>query len=169
MTRADVFEEVSLVRSLKIAERKIKADRDRAVKEIDERCAPELEAIAADIAEAVERCRAWAEVHPEEFEKRKSIECAHGVLGFRTGTPKLALLSRAWNWEKCLEKVRELLPAFIRDTPTIDKEAILAQRDEEAVQFAIKGCGMKVVQDESFYVEPVITEVETRETSGVGK
>lgn len=169
LTRADVIEEVSLIRTLKIAERKIKADRDAAVKEIDERCAPELEAIAADIENAVERCRAWAEVNPQEFEKRKSIECAHGIFGFRTGTPKLALLSRAWNWDKCLEKVRELLPAFIRDTPTIDKEALLAQRDEEIVQFAIKGCGMKVVQDESFYVEPIITEVETRETSEVAK
>lgn len=166
-TRADVERSVSTIRSLKISERKVKADRDAAVKKVDERCAPELDRIAAEIEAQVASCQAWAEAHPEEFAKRKSIEFAHGLVGFRTGTPKLALLGRAWSWEKCLQKVRELMPAFIRDTPTIDKEALLAQRDEEIVQHAIKACGMKVVQDESFYVEPVITEVETREVSEV--
>ena len=166
-TRADVERSVSIIRSLKISERKIKADRDAAVKKIDEGCGPHLDRIAAEIAQHVGSCQAWAEAHPEEFAKRKSIEFAHGLVGFRTGTPKLALLGRAWTWDKCLEKVRELLPAFIRDTPTIDKEAILGQREE--LEWAIKQCGMKVTQDESFYVEPVITEVETRETSEVAK
>ena len=85
------------------------------------------------------------------------------MVGFRTGTPKLALLNRQWTWEKVLAAVRQLLPNFIRETPTVDKEALIAQRDDQNLQYALPLCGMKIVQDESFYVEPKIEEVETRE------
>lgn len=168
-TRAEVERIVGEIREQKIREQKILAAKNAAVSSIDERFAPELEAAQAEIDQRVTAVQAWAEAHPEEFAKRKSIEFTHGTVGFRIGTPKLALLSRAWTWEKCLLQVRTLLPAFIRDTPSIDKEAILAQRDEEIVQFAIRGCGLKVTQDEKFFVEPVLDEVETRETCEVGQ
>ncbi len=111
-----------------------------------------------------EALRAWAEANPDQFAKgRKSIEFLSGTLGFRTGTPKLALVSRAWTWVKALAAVQLLLPSFIRSVPEIDKEAIIAQR-EELAEFLPK-CGLKVAQDESFFVEPKLTEVETRQVS----
>jgi len=114
--------------------------------------------------------RAWAEASPDQFPKGiKSLALAAGTLGFRTGTPKLALLSRAWNWEKVLTQAQRLIPAFIRSKPELDKEAILSQRDEEILQYAIKACGMKVVQDESFYIEPNLTDTDARQTETVGK
>lgn len=165
LTRADVERMVSEIRALKISERKIKADRDAAVKKIDDGCAPHLDRIQAEVERLVSLCGSWAELHPEEFDKRKSIECTHGVFGFRTGTPKLALLSRAWNWDRVLAAVQSMLPNFIREKPEIDKESLLAQRDEKDIQWALMQCGMKVVQDEAFFVEPDLTETEKREVA----
>jgi phage host-nuclease inhibitor protein Gam len=158
---------VSNIRALKISERKIKADRDAAVKKIDEGCGPHLERIEAEIERDMKRCQTWAEDHPEEFAERKSIEFTHGVLGFRTGTPKLVMTKRAGGWKGALERVMQFLPSFIRDTPEIDKEALIAQRAEAEVQYGLKQCGLAVEQAEAFFVEPKITEVETRETSEV--
>jgi phage host-nuclease inhibitor protein Gam len=125
-----------------------------------------LSAIESDLEIKTEALRIWAEAHPEEFPKgRKSIEFVQGLIGFRTGTPKLALLNRRWNWDKVLESVRTYLPAFVRDHPEVDKEALLNQRDEPIIEQTLPLCGMKVVQDEGFYVEPRLTEVETRQTA----
>lgn len=146
-------------------EQKTVASMNADVQRAQERYAYGLGQLKKELEAKVARVQSWALANPEEFGKRKSIEFTHGTVGFRTGTPKLALLNRKWNWEKALERVEALLPNFIRSKPEIDKEAILAQRDEEVLQFAIEECGMKVVQDESFYVEPTMDEVETREVA----
>lgn len=129
---------------------------------IDERNSKTLVLFDQAIKVNTERLKVWAEANPAEFGKLKSIEFASGKIGFRTGTPKLKLLNRAWNWDKCLEAVQHFLPAFIRNKPEIDKDAIIAQRDKETLVFAIKACGMKVEQDESFFVEPNLTVLATR-------
>ena len=165
ITREQAENVVGQIRMLKIRQMTVQAEREAKHQEVDKFFASELGSLAGRLDERAGWVQSWAEANPTLFEKRKSIEFTHGTVGFRTGTPKLALLDRKWNWEKVLEQVRRLLPAFIRDTPTIDKEAILAQRAEPALQFAIKGCGMKVVQDESFYVEPKIEEIETKESA----
>ena len=140
--------------------RKLTARLDAGVLKLQEEAAPGISQCDAELKSKSDALRAWAEANPEEFGKKKSIEFMSGTLGFRTGTPKLALLSRAFTWEKVLAKAQELIPAFIRSKPELDKEAILGQRDEEPLQFAIKACGMKVVQDESFYVEPKLTDTD---------
>jgi phage host-nuclease inhibitor protein Gam len=81
------------------------------------------------------------------------------VIGFRTGTPKLALAKRGGNWNAALECVKAFLPAFIRNKPEIDKEALIAQRDDEPVKWALPQCGLKVTQGESFYIEPHLEQV----------
>lgn len=167
MTRGDVEVLLSEIRLLKSSEQRIHADRNRAVAELDENCRPHLEQIAKELKTLTGAIQQWAQNNPNEFGKKKSIEFTHGTIGFRTGTPKLALLSRAWTWAKVLEAVQSMLPAFIRNKPEIDKEAILGQRDEELIQYAIKACGMKVVQDESFYVEPKLEQPEARTNTEV--
>ena len=142
--------------------------RDGRVLEINDMFAPDIADHEQHIKERTDALRAWAEASPEQFPKGiKSLALTAGTLGFRTGTPKLALLSRAWNWEKVLAAAQRLIPAFIRSKPELDKEAILGQRDEEPLQYAIKACGMKVVQDESFFIEPKLTDTDARQTKAV--
>lgn len=163
LTREDVEVLLSEIRLLKISEQRIHADRNRLVAELDENCRPHLDKLGKELKTLTGAVQQWALNNPAEFGKRKSIEFTHGTIGFRTGTPKLALLSRAWTWAKCLEAVQSLLPAFIRNKPEIDKDAILGQREEELIQYAIKACGMKVTQEESFFVEPKLEQPEARE------
>lgn len=120
--------------------------------------APGLAACDAALQAACDALRAWAESHPEEFPQgRKSLELLSGTLGFRTGTPKLTLLSRAFTWDKVMELLRgKGWSGWIRVKQELDKEAIIAQRDE----MDLRAVGLKVTQDESFYVEPKLTDAD---------
>lgn len=144
-------------------QRKLVAARDAAVLAINQRFESDLAACDESLRTQTDALRVWAKTNPDQFPKgRKTIEFVSGKLGFRTGTPKLALLSRAWTWDKVCRAVEQFLPNFIRNAPEVDKEAIIAQRAE--VEFILPKCGVKVVQGESFFVEPKLTEVETRQT-----
>lgn len=99
------------------------------------------------------------------FSKKKSLEMAQGTIGFRTGTPKLKTL-KGFTWESALNLVREFLPDYIRKKEEINKDKLLTDRDIEYASVG-KGeataqpmgslmakCGIQVVQDETFFVEP---------------
>lgn len=102
----------------------------------------------------------WAQAHPEEFPKgRKSIEFLSGVLGFRTGTPKLKLLAK-WTWKKVLDLMHS---DFVRVVKEVDREKLLAQRETLASEF-FERHGIKVVQDETFFIEPKLTDNDARKT-----
>lgn len=50
--------------------------------------------------------------------------------------------------------VKEFLPEYIRTTEELAKDKLLADRDKEDVMELFPKCGVMVVQDETFYVEP---------------
>lgn len=97
---------------------------------------------------------------------------AHGVIGFRTGTPKLKTL-KGFTWASALELVKTFLPSYLRQTEEIAKDRLLADRDLDKVGVTDNGlilneipmsqamakCGIQVVQDETFFVEPKNEEV----------
>ena len=138
--------------------RKLAARMDAAILKIQDEAAPGIALCDDSIKAKSDALRAWAEANPAEFGKKKSIEFLAGTLGFRTGTPKLALLSRAWNWDKVLDVLKgsAMYQKFVRTKQEVDKERVLAEAG--AGCFDPGYCGTKVVQDESFYVEPKLTE-----------
>jgi phage host-nuclease inhibitor protein Gam len=73
-------------------------------------------------------------------------------LGFRWGNPKLKTLSRI-TWEEVLQRVEEMLPAYVRTRREVDKEALLAARADPAVQPLLAQVGVMVAQDETFYID----------------
>ena len=93
------------------------------------------------------------EKRDELFSKRKSYESAHGVFGFRTGTPKLKNM-KGFTWASVTNMVKEFLPEYIRTSEELAKDKLLADRDKEEVAELFPKCGVMVVQDETFYVEP---------------
>lgn len=97
----------------------------------------------------------WAEGSPEEFSGKKSIDFIHGTIGFRTGMPKLKTLA-GWTWDKVLGALHSL---HVRVKREVDKEALLAAYARgELTDADLRAAGMRVVQDESFYVEPKLEE-----------
>ena len=96
----------------------------------------------------------FATEHREElFSRRKSYESAHGTFGFRTGTPKLKNI-KGFTWASVTNLVKEFLPEYIRVSEELAKDRLLADRDKEEVAEQLSKCGMTIVQDETFYVEP---------------
>lgn len=87
------------------------------------------------------------------FAKKKSVESAHGVFGFRTGTPKLKNL-KGFTWAAVTSVCKELLPQYIRTTEELAKDKLLADRDNPKVAGYFPKIGVQVVQEETFYVEP---------------
>ena len=154
---------------------KINADIELQCAKIREKYADKLATLTEEKDKAFDTLQAFAtENQAELFSKKKSLDMAHGTIGFRTGTPKLKTL-KGFTWSAALTLVKKILPAtYIRLTEEIAKDRMLADRDLEEVAVydtptgddrtttmreAMAVCGIAVVQDETFYVEPKKEEV----------
>ena len=120
----------------------------------------------AELEEAKERAfdtlQAYAlENKAEIFTKKKSLEMAHGTIGFRTGPPKLKTL-KGFTWASALNLVTSFLPGYLRQTTEIAKDKMLLDRDGKVTVDGVEvsmfdqmaKCGITVVQEEDFFVEP---------------
>ena len=87
------------------------------------------------------------------FTKKKSLESTHGVIGFRTGNPKLKTL-KGFTWGAVLNLLKEFLPGYVRMIEEPAKDRLLVDRDVKSVSCLFPRVGITVVQDETFYVEP---------------
>ncbi len=149
---------------------KINADIELACAKIRQKYADKIAELTDMRDNAFDTLQAFAvENQAELFTKKKSLDMAHGTIGFRTGTHKLKTL-RGFTWASALQLVRKFLPIdYIRRTEEIAKDRLLADRDQEQVPVfdqpdgnerivnmreAMAVCGIQVVQDETFYVEP---------------
>ena len=133
---------------------KINADIELQCAKIREKRADELTRLGEEREQAFDTLQAYAvENQAELFTKKKSLEMAHGTIGFRTGTPKLKTL-KGFTWASALKLLRMFLPDYIRTTDEVAKDKLLADRDVEGMGEKMAQCGISVVQDETFYVEP---------------
>jgi phage host-nuclease inhibitor protein Gam len=159
LSRAEVETLVGQIAEATNSKRATMAEIDEHILALRKQYEPGLTQIETEIKTKSALVKSWAEANREEFGKLKSIRLTFGTIGFRTGTPKLTLLSR-WTWDKALAAVQTVLPAFVRSKPEIDKEAIIAQRAElgEFLPMA----GLKITQAESFFIEPDLAALEKR-------
>jgi len=140
---------------------KASAQSDKISAEIELQCAKIREKYATQLSQldeeketAFDTLQSFAmENQAELFSKKKSLDMAHGVIGFRTGTPKLKTL-KGFTWASALQLVKEFLPDFIRTTDEIAKDKMLADRESDGMVEKLSKCGIQVTQDETFYVEP---------------
>ena len=146
---------------------KIQAEIELQCAKIREKWQDKLATLTTERDQAFDTLQAWAtENQAELFAKRKSLEMAHGVIGFRTGTPKLKTL-KGFTWASALELVKTFMPNYLRLTVEIAKDKLLADREADTVSikegeskkdvsmsYAMAKCGIQVIQDETFFVEP---------------
>ncbi len=127
---------------------------DLEITQIREKYADRLAELGEAKARSFDVMQSFAVENKEElFARRKSMESAHGVFGFRTGTPKLKNL-RGFTWAAVTNLVKELLPDYIRVSEELAKDRLLADREKAEVAELFPRIGVQVVQDETFYVEP---------------
>lgn len=133
---------------------KITADIELQCVKIREKYADKIAELEGQKAAAFDTLQAYASENKADlFTKKKSLDMVHGTIGFRTGTPKLKTL-KGFTWASALQLVREFLPSYIRTTEEITKDKLLADRDVEGMCDNMSRCGIQVVQDETFFVEP---------------
>lgn len=149
---------------------KINAEIELQCAKIREKYADRLASLTIERGEAFDVLQSFAtENQAALFTKKKSLDMAHGTIGFRTGTPKLKTL-KGFTWASALQLAKKFLPmTYIRQTEEIAKDRLLADRELEDVAVydtptgdprevpmreAMAACGIQVVQDETFYVEP---------------
>lgn len=133
---------------------KIAADIELQCVKIREKYADKIAELEGEKAAAFDTLQAYASENKGDlFTKKKSLDMVHGTIGFRTGTPKLKTL-KGFTWASALQLVREFLPSYIRTTEEITKDKLLADRDVDGMCDNMSRCGIQVVQDETFFVEP---------------
>lgn len=149
--RAEMEDVVREICELSIMEDDVRVRMDEELLRVREN----YEALLADLKPRVdrllERAEAWAEEHPHEFGTRKSIVMVHGTVGYRTGTPKLKTLAK-WTWAKVLTVLQAQFPEYVRRREEVDKDRILADRQKLGAR--LPEIGVKVVQEETFFVDP---------------
>ncbi len=131
---------------------KINATIDVQMTQIRERYADEISKLTDVKDKAFDVLQAYAMENKELFAKKKSLESVHGVIGFRTGTPKLKTL-KGFTWGAVTNLLKEFLPGYVRITEEPAKDKLLADRDDEQVATMFPKVGIAVVQEETFYVE----------------
>ena len=168
-TRAEMETLVRDIARLKLNEKLLVAGMDAEIQAVRNNYEGRLNTLAQVAAEKTEAARAWAESHPEEFARRRSVEFLHGAVGFRTGPPKLrtVLKSKAGS---VLDGLRAAHwgAAYIRVKEEINREQIIADVGAGSLSATeLRKVGAQVVQEESFYVEPKMTKAESRELAKV--
>ena len=162
-TREEMERLVGEICALTIKHDDLKISMDTHLTEVRER----YEKMFAEIQPALDAKMAlaqdWAEAHPSEFGKGKSVEMVHGVVGWRTGTPKLKTLS-GWTWDRVMEALKSIpkfAARYIRRKDEVNKEGLLADREALRPE-DLRTIGVKVVQEEAFFIQPKREELQQR-------
>ena len=132
----------------------ITAEMDKEITKIRERNAEQLAQLQATKDKAFEMMQTYATENRDTlFSPKKSIETVHGVLGFRTGTPKLKTL-KGYTWNAVLHLLDKLKPDYVRTKKEVAKYKLRADSDKAKMPALFTEVGIMVDQDETVYVEP---------------
>lgn len=110
------------------------------------------------LEEPMEMLQVYAQEQKESWGKKKSIELLHCTIGFRTGTPKVTK-AKGWTWDAITDVAKKLFPNLVRTKSELDKDLIIAMRDEDGFLEIKEKCYLDVVQDETFFVVPKVEEL----------
>jgi phage host-nuclease inhibitor protein Gam len=150
---------VGEIATIKNRQRQLAASMDAQIQAVRERYEGDLAAEAEALDRKIEEVQAWSEANPAEFGAARSIETVHGTLGWRTGQPALKTLG-GWTFERVLLALKASgATGYIRVKEEVNKQQLLAQRDALGAE-KLRELGLRVVQEDSFFVEPKLTLVE---------
>lgn len=155
-SRADMEAVLENIVQLQLARAELEAAQERAVTAVREKYREELEQIDGFLQLETSWAEAWARQNPDVFSEKKSLEFTHATIGFRQHPMKVERLSKDCPWPKLAERLTQLPwgERYLRQPPQeIDKEAILAAR-AELTPAQLRQAGIKLVQEERFYISP---------------
>ena len=123
---------------------------EQQIQKVRDRFAKQIAVLDLEKSHAFDKLKAFAEHHREDlFSKKKSADYTHGIMGFRISTPKVMGAGK-----KAFDLIKELKLPFLRKKEEIDKDKILGVRKDDKMLSKLEKVGIKVVQIETFYIEP---------------
>ena len=139
---------------------KIEAKMNEEINKVKAKYADQVTDLSEELEEPAEILEVFAKEQKDSWGKKKSLELLHCIIGFRTGTPKVDK-KKGFSWDAVLELMKKnaLFSKFIRTTEEINKESILAEKDEKLLDKLESYCFVSIKQDEKFYVEPKVEEL----------
>lgn len=157
ISEAEYQEQLAAYAKSEAEMRKINADIDLQTQKLREKHQERLNTLQTTKEASFDVVMQYAEENPQLFEKKRSVETAFGVIGYRLGTPKL-LNRQGYQLKAVIELIKEKFPKFLKTTEAVNKEAILA--DKDLTDNDIKSIGMEKVQEDTFYIDLKTENVE---------
>ena len=151
-SREQMEEIVRDICKLQLDAASMSVDMEQEITNVRERYEGRIVAAQERSKELLKLAEEWALANPLEFAGKKTVVMVHGVVGYRTGMPKLKTL-RGWTWDRVLDVLVKFWPELVRTKNEPAKDLILMRREELGPE-QLKRMGVQVVQDESFFVEP---------------
>lgn len=135
-----------------------RSEMEREITEIRNRHTADIDTIERELIHKRAAIHLWAEDNRTIFRGKKSLDCHHGTIGFRSGPPKLEKIKPTTTWDDIAQKLRTLHwgSDYLRTPnpqPEVNKEAILADR-HKLDRTKLHKAGLRIVQDERFYIAP---------------
>ena len=137
---------------------KVEAAMNEQINKIKSKYQDTITELKESLEEPMELLQVFAQEQKDTWGKKKSLELLHCTIGFRTGTPKVTK-SKGFTWEGITEIVSKIFPDLVRTKTELDKDAIIALRDEDGFKRIKDNCFIDVVQDETFFVQPKTEEL----------
>lgn len=135
------------------------AERDKVLEPINKKYDPQF----AKLQEANEEHFAVIKQYCEDnrgdlFTEAKSMELLGAKLGYREGKDKVMVLE-GFVEKEILAKMQKskVMAPYIRTTPAIDKAKLIKEKPKGLAKF-----GLKVDKEESFFVDAIKTETDTK-------
>jgi phage host-nuclease inhibitor protein Gam len=164
-TRADFEEAVNMAAALTVQLRGAEVLRDEAIQAVQAEYGPGIGELKVQIEAELARAEKYAATHRDELfpGEKKSNETEMAAYGWRVGNPTLKPLNRSWTWRAIVEALeRKFGDRFLRVSKEADKDVIKAQMEPEQMEKV----GLRIVQDETFWVEPKTDGAEVLKAEG---
>lgn|SRR5574344_575355 len=99
------------------------------------------------------RLEQFAIDHRIEMNERRTLRLFAGKIGYRIGKPRLTNRD-GYPWDAILKLVKLRMSKYIRIKEELDKSKLLSDRNDPKTVQNIRDCGMDIVQEETFFVQP---------------
>ena len=139
---------------------RIEAEMNKKINDIKSKYQEDITALKEALDEPMEILEVFAKEQQESWGKKKSLDLLHCIIGFRTSTPKVDK-DKKFTWDAVTELLQKytMFKDFVRTKTEINKDAILACKDDEVLQSLKNECYIEIKQDETFFVEAKKEEV----------
>jgi phage host-nuclease inhibitor protein Gam len=141
--------------------KKVEAKLNEEINKVRSKYQEEITELQEALEEPQETLEVFAKEQQANWGKKKSQELVHCIVGFRTGNPTVTK-SKKVTWDGVVDLIKKnktLAKYFIRTKDELNKEAILATKDESILGQLEEEAFVSISQTETFYVEPKTEEV----------